>query len=165
MLEDLIGDPPPPPPQDAGVLPADDKPTAGLTFRQVLEQHRRKPECAGCHAKIDPIGFGLENFDPIGRWRETERVGNKDLPIETNVVLPSGARYATVQELKALLGSQQHRLARELLESLLGYGLGRTVEFSDAIAVEEMLGELEPHQFPVRSMVHAIVSSELFQTR
>ncbi len=163
ILEKMLHDKPaPPPPNVPELSAASNKPTG---TRDLVKLHQQQPVCGSCHRKIDAIGFGLEHFDAIGRWRETERVGKKDLPIETAAALPSGARYANVQELKALLGSQQHRLARELLESLLSYGLGRTVEFSDAVAVEEMLGELEPQQFPVRSMVHAIVASELFQTR
>ena len=163
ILEKMLHDKPAaPPPNVPELSAASNKPTG---TRDLVKLHQQQPVCGSCHRKIDAIGFGLEHFDAIGRWRETERVGKKDLPIETAAALPSGARYANVQELKALLGSQQHRLARELLESLLSYGLGRTVEFSDAVAVEEMLGELEPQQFPVRSMVHAIVASELFQTR
>ncbi|NBS33200.1 MAG: DUF1592 domain-containing protein, partial [Planctomycetia bacterium] len=163
ILEKMLHDKPAaPPPNVPELSAASNKPTG---TRDLVKLHQQQPVCGSCHRKIDAIGFGLEHFDAIGRWRETERVGKKDLPIETAAALPSGARYANVQELKVLLGSQQHRLARELLESLLSYGLGRTVEFSDAVAVEEMLGELEPQQFPVRSMVHAIVASELFQTR
>jgi cytochrome c553 len=163
ILEKLLHDKPaPPPPNVPELSAAATKPTS---TRDLVKLHQQQPVCGSCHRKIDAIGFGLEHFDAIGRWRETERVGGKDLPIETTVVLPSGARYATVQELKALLGSQQHRLARELLESLLTYALGRTVEFSDADDVEAMLDQLEPDNFPVRSMVHAIVSSQLFQTR
>jgi len=163
ILEKLLHDKPaPPPPNVPELSAASTKPTS---TRDLVKLHQQQPVCGSCHRKIDAIGFGLEHFDAIGRWRETERVGNKDLPIDTAVTLPSGARYSNVQELKALLGSQQDRLARELLESMLAYALGRTVEFSDANEVEQLLSKLELEQFPVRSMVQAIVSSRLFQTK
>jgi len=163
ILEKLLHDKPaPPPPNVPELSAASTKPTS---TRDLVKLHQQQPVCGSCHRKIDAIGFGLEHFDAIGRWRETERVGNKELPIQTDVVLPSGARYANVQELKAALSGQQHQLARELLESLLAYGLGRTIEFSDADDVEAMLSRLEPHDFPVRSMVHAITASQIFQTK
>jgi len=163
ILEKLLHDKPaPPPPNVPELSAAATKPTS---TRDLVKLHQQQPVCGSCHRKIDAIGFGLEHFDAIGRWRETERVGKKDLPIETAVALPSGVRYANVQELKALLGSQQHQLARELLESMLAYALGRTVEFSDTEEIETMLSQLEPDAFPVRSMVHAITASRLFQTK
>lgn len=163
ILEKLLhAKPAPPPPNVPELSAARKKPTS---TRDLVKLHQQQPVCGSCHRKIDAIGFGLEHFDAIGRWRETERVGNKDLPIDAAATLPSGARYSNVEELKGLLGSQQHRLARELLESMLAYALGRTIEFSDADEVEQLLGKLEPEQFRVRSMVQAIVSSQLFQTK
>jgi hypothetical protein len=163
ILEKLLHDKPaPPPPNVPELSAASNKPTG---TRDLVKLHQQQAVCGSCHRKIDAIGFGLEHFDAVGRWRETERIGTEDLPITTDVVLPSGARFANVQELQALLATQQHRLARELLESLLTYALGRTVEFSDADDVEAMLDQLAPADFPVRSMVHAITTSRLFQTR
>jgi len=163
ILEKLLHDKPAPPPPNVPELSAAASEPTGT--RDLVTLHQRQPVCGSCHRKIDAIGFGLEHFDAIGRWRETEEVGNKNLPITTAVTLPSGARYTNLRELKDLLRSQQHRLARELLESMLAYALGRTVEFSDADDVEAMLSQLEPDAFPVRSMVHAITASRLFQTK
>ena len=163
ILEKLLHDKPaPPPPNVPELSAASGQPTS---TRDLVKLHQQQPVCGSCHRKMDAIGLGLEHFDAIGRWRETERIGNKDLPIETTVILPSGERYTNVRELKALLSSQQHRLAQELLESMLAYALGRTVEFSDSDEVETILATLEPQQFPVRSMVHAITASRLFQIK
>lgn len=92
ILDNLLGTPPPPPPADAGVLPGDDKSPAGLTFREQLEEHRKKPNCAGCHAKIDPLGFGLENFDAVGRWRSSDANGK---PVDSKATLPGDLNFST----------------------------------------------------------------------
>ena len=163
IMEKLLHDKPaPPPPNVPELSAASNKPT---TTRDLVTLHQQQPVCASCHRKMDAIGFGLEHFDAIGRWRETERVGTKNLPIETDAVFPSGVRSRNVHDLKALLGAQKHRLARELLESMLGYALGRTIEFSDTAEVDDMLATLEPDGFRVRAMVQAITASNLFRSK
>ncbi|MDB6077575.1 MAG: Protein of unknown function (DUF1587)/Protein of unknown function (DUF1592)/Protein of unknown, partial [Akkermansiaceae bacterium] len=97
ILDTLLGTPPPPPPPDAGVLPGDDHSPEGLTFRQQLEAHRTRANCAACHAKIDPLGFGLENFDAVGRWRSTDANGK---PVDSAATLPGGRQFSTPAELK-----------------------------------------------------------------
>src|SRR6185295_14080855 len=90
VLTEMLGAPPPPPPPQVKVLPPDDKPNKeGLTFRKQLELHRTKAECASCHARMDPIGFGLENFDPTGKWRD--QIANQ--PVDASGVLTSGEKF------------------------------------------------------------------------
>ena len=114
---------------------------------------------------MDVIGFGLENFDTIGRWRESEKVGRKLVPIEPGGTLPDGSAFASVQELKKVLLAHEDALAKELLESMLTYALGRTIEFSDADDVESLLAKLKPNKYRVRSMIREIALSPLFQQK
>jgi len=163
VMEKLLHAKPPPPPPNVPELGTASKKPA--TNRQMVELHQRQAVCSSCHKRMDVIGFGLENFDPIGKWRDDEKVGRKKVPIEPGGTLPSGAAFRNVNELKQLLLTQDHQLAIELFESMLAYGLGRTIEFSDTTRVYTMLRKLHSDDFPVRSMIHEITSSELFQTK
>ncbi len=138
VLEEILGTPPPPPPQDAGTLPADDRQPDGLTFRQRLEAHRQKASCSGCHAKLDPPGFGLENFDPIGRWR-TEVAGK---PVDSGGKLTTGESFATPAELKTVLLKKKDLMMRNLVERTLAYALGRGLEFYDEPTVQQITTKL-----------------------
>lgn len=163
VMEKLLHDPPPPPPPNVPELGAASNGPA--TNRQMVELHQGRAVCASCHRKIDAIGFGLENFDVTGRWRETERVGNKDVPIEPGGALPDGAAFDDLEGLKATLVKHGDKVAWSLVESMVGYGLGRTVEFSDSQELEVMMKELESEDYRVRSMIHKIVASSLFATK
>lgn len=114
---------------------------------------------------MDAIGFGLENFDTIGRWRETEQVGRKSMPIDPASSLPDGSTFSTVQELKSVLMKHEDQLAEELVESIMGYALGRTIEFSDSDDVAEILSRLKSGNYGVRSMIREIALSKLFRGR
>jgi len=163
VMEKLLHDKPAPPPPNVPELgAATDKPA---TNRRMVEIHQEHAVCASCHKKMDVIGFGLENFDTIGRWRETERVGRKDVPIQPGGTLPSGAAFNDVNDLKTVLLEEKSQLAEELVESLLAYALGRTVEFSDADDVGQLLQKLKREDYPVRSMIHEIAASPLFRTK
>jgi hypothetical protein len=161
VLDELLGEPPPPPPPNAGGLPADDRSRDGLTFRQRLEKHREKPECASCHARMDPIGFGLENFDPIGRWREEIR----DEPIDASGELTSGASFRGPVELKAILVESRPAFARTLSEKMLAYGLGRGLEYYDRPTVIDLTRKLIESDFRTPDWLVAIVESFPFQHR
>ena len=115
---------------------------------------------------MDVIGFGLENFDTVGRWRDLEKVGRGRRPVQIDPsgTLPDGTAFASVQELKGVLLEHEEDLARQVVESLLVYALGRTVEFSDADDVEAILAKLKPDGFRVRSMIREIALSPLFRT-
>jgi hypothetical protein len=138
VLDTVLGAPPPPPPPNVPSLSADDKVINGLTFRQRLELHRKKPECASCHDRMDPLGFGLENFDPIGRWR-TELAGQ---PVDAGGVLNTGETFAGPAALKGVLLSKRDEFARNLAEKMLSYALGRGLEYYDRPAVRRLTDAL-----------------------
>ncbi|QDU93882.1 DUF1592 domain-containing protein [Lignipirellula cremea] len=163
VMEKLLHDKPAPPPPNVPELgAATDRP---VTNRQMVQLHQRQAVCASCHRKMDVIGFGLENFDTIGAWRDTEKVGRKQVPIESGGTLPGGAAFQNIDDLKSLLLEQEDRLAEELVESLLAYSIGRPMEFSDADAISAILQNLADEDYRLRSMIHEIVSSPLFQTK
>ncbi|MGC6565791.1 MAG: DUF1588 domain-containing protein, partial [Akkermansiaceae bacterium] len=163
VMEKILHDKPAPPPPNVPELDeASDQP---MTNREMVLLHQKRATCASCHRKMDVIGFGLENFDTTGAWRITEKVGRKQIPIEPGGVLPGGEAFADVSELKRLLLAHEDRLAEELVESVLAYGLGRTVEFSDADDVEAILAELKPSGYPLRDLVKEVALSPLFKKK
>lgn len=162
ILEAMLGDIPPPPPPDAGELPGDDKSTEGLTFREQLEVHRQKPQCAGCHARIDPLGFGLENFDAIGRWRTKDINGGT---IDSEAVLPGDIKFSTPAELKQLLMMAKDKVARNVSRKMLAYSLGRSLEYYDEAVVNDLLAKLQKNDYRMQALVLAIVRSDPFQNR
>lgn len=163
IMEKLLHDKPAPPPPNVPELDAaSSKPK---TNREMVEIHQKRAVCASCHKKMDVIGFGLENFDTIGRWRSTEKVGNRQVPIEPGGTLPDGSAFADVQELKTVLLAHEDQLAQGLLESMLNYALGRTIEFSDADDVDDLLAKLKSNNYRVRSMIREVALSPVFRTR
>ncbi len=163
VMEKLLHDKPAPPPPNVPELGSNSKKPA--TNREMVVLHQSQAVCASCHKKMDVIGFGLENFDTIGKWRETEMVGRKPVPIDPGGRLPGGAVFEDIEGLKSVLLDQNAGLAKEMIESLLAYALGRTIEFSDADDVDGLLTALEPQQFRVRSMIHGIAASDLLRTK
>ena len=162
VLEELLGTPPPPPPAMVKSLPTDDRIRNGLTFRQRLEQHRKKAECASCHARLDPLGFGLENFDVLGRWRD--QVQQK--PVDASGKLTTGEEFAGPVALKTILVETKRELfVRNLVERMLSYALRRGVEYYDAPAVKQIMAELEAKDYRGATLVAAVVESFPFQYR
>ena len=161
VLEQILGTPPPPPPPGAGGLPADDAPREGLTFRQRLEKHRSKPECASCHKRMDPIGFGLENFDPIGRWR-TEQGGQA---VDAGGEMSDGMKFHGPVELKRILLADKQEFIRNLTEKLLSYALGRGLEFYDMPTVRRIGRTLESDGCRADTLVLEVAKSFPFQYR
>ncbi|MBX3739504.1 MAG: DUF1592 domain-containing protein [Akkermansiaceae bacterium] len=162
ILDSLLGTPPPPPPPDAGVLPGDDKSPEGLTFRQQLEKHRDQPNCAGCHAKIDPLGFGLENFDAVGRWRSTDANGK---PVDSKAELPGGLGFSTPAELKKILLESDDLFLRNIARKMLAYSLGRPLEYYDEPVVSDLVKALRANDLKIRPLIQTIVLSHPFQNR
>jgi mono/diheme cytochrome c family protein len=163
ILDELLGAEIPPPPPDVPVLTNNRRraPTT-LTLRQQLEKHRAKPECASCHQRIDPLGFGLENFDPLGRWR-TEADGK---PIDTVGVLPSGEKFTGPVELKKLLlDKRRPDFLRNLARKMLGYALGREVNRVDLCVVADCVKALEQGEYRASRLLEAIVVSYPFSHR
>jgi hypothetical protein len=161
VLEELLGTPPPPPPPDAGGLPAEDAPRNGLSFRQRLEEHRKKPQCVGCHARMDPLGFGLENFDAIGRWR-TEIKGEA---VDSSGVMPSGEKFSGAAELKQILLQRKDEFARNVTERMLSYALGRGIEFYDMPTIKDITAKLKTDDYRGTTLVMEIAKSYPFQYR
>ncbi|HEV3235375.1 MAG TPA: DUF1592 domain-containing protein [Gemmataceae bacterium] len=161
ILEELLGTEVPPPPPDVPVLEERKKGTA-QTVRQLLETHRAKPECASCHSRMDPLGFGLENFDPLGRWR-TEQAGK---PIDTMGILPTGEKFNGPVELKKLLLEKRRTdFLRNLCRKMLGYSLAREINRPDMCVVQDCVLALEKGDFHASRLLEAIVLSYPFTHR
>ncbi len=163
VLDNLLGSPPPPPPpgvprlEDAA-LPGNPNPSQ----REMMEFHRRQPECRSCHARMDPIGFGLENFNALGQFRTSEN----GKPIEASGKLLTGETFADVAALKAILADQRKPdFYRCLSEKLLTYAIGRGVEIQDATTIEALTARLENNAGKLRELIHGIVESAPFQKR
>jgi hypothetical protein len=162
VLEELLGAEVPPPPPDVPVLNEGRKGSPVLNLRQVLEKHRSKAECASCHARMDPLGFGLENFDPLGRWR-TELGGQ---PVDSTGVLPSGETFRGPAELKKLLLEKRRpEFLRNLSRKALGYALGREIKRADMCVVRDCVRALEQGEFRSSRLLEAIVLSYPFLHR
>jgi mono/diheme cytochrome c family protein len=157
----ILGTPPPPPPPDVPSL--EDSRPAGkeLTLRQLLELHRSKPECAGCHSRIDPLGFSLQNFDAIGRWRDREA----GAPVDASGVLPDGRAFRGPVELKQILLERKDAFARTLAENLLIYAMGRGLELEDECVLRDALKAAAANEYRFSSIVLAIVRSHPFRHR
>lgn len=163
VMEKLLHDPPaPPPPNVPELSAASSEPKSN---REMVQLHQQRAVCASCHRKMDAIGFGLENFDTVGRWRETERVGRKNVQIDASGTIPGGDSFADVSSLKRVLLKKKEALAQEMVEAFLCYGLGRTIEFSDGDDVEAIMDELRTEDFRVRSMIRAVALSPLFRKK
>jgi hypothetical protein len=132
-----------------------------MTLRQRLEAHRLKPECAACHDRMDPLGFGLENFDPIGRWREQDG----QFPIDAAGKLPSGEQFSGPAELKSVLLSRQHDFLNHLSRKLLGFALGRELNKFDACIVETAVKRLHAEGLQSRVLIEEIACSYPFRNR
>ena len=152
-----------------------------VTIRQQLDKHRTDATCKSCHAKIDPPGFALESFDVCGGWRDRyralgdggEKVAGRGKngqpfaffpaqPVDASGVLPDGRKFGNVRDFKRLLAQDDRGIARNLVKQLVTYGTGAPVSFGDRPKVEAILDRAKPTGYGVRSLLHAIVESELF---
>jgi Protein of unknown function (DUF1592)/Protein of unknown function (DUF1588)/Protein of unknown function (DUF1587)/Protein of unknown function (DUF1585)/Protein of unknown function (DUF1595) len=160
LLETVLNAPPPPPPGD--VPPLDEKNIGvAVSHRAQLEAHRTNPICASCHNKMDPLGFGLENYDAVGRWRKMDGT----FPIDATGTFPGGKTFATPTELKALLRTHLPQFARGLTERMLTYALGRGVEPYDRPVVKDIVAKTAADDYRLQTLVQAIVTSVPFQER
>jgi hypothetical protein len=161
ISEVLLGERLPKPPQGVPSLPDDETETEGLTVRQLVERHVSDPKCAGCHRRIDPYGFSLEAFDAIGRHRTTDLAGR---PIDMHVIAPDGAELEGFEGLRDyLLTTRREAFVRQFSRKLLGYALGRAVQFSDQPLLAEMQATLAANGYKVDVAVEAIVLSRQFR--
>ena len=160
ILRRILGTPTPPPPADAGSLPADEKMFGGLSLKAKLEQHKRNASCANCHTRIDPLGFSLEKYDSMGRWRDTYSDGKQ---IEDSAALPDKTEIAGIDGLVKYLKSKEPQIRKTLSYKLVGYALGRTVQASDQLLIERMVKAGSEATFS--QLVTEIVTSKQFRNR
>ena len=161
VLEQILGATIPPPPPNAGELAEDAKAQLTGSLRQRMEQHRTNPSCAVCHNKMDPIGFGFENFDAVGAWR----VKDGPFAIDASGTLPDGRSFRGPAELKKLLASQKDLFGRCLAEKMLTYALGRGLEYYDKCAVDQIVAGLARNDYRFSALVAGVVQSEPFGMR
>lgn len=160
ILGNLLGTPPPPPPPDVPALP-EKTISSTLSVRERLAEHRANPACASCHDIMDPVGFPLENFDAVGRWREYEN----GLSVDASGGLPDGSEFVGVDALEQALLKRPHLFVGTFAEKLLTFALGRGIESYDAPAVRGILREAEGDDFKFSSVILAVVNSTPFQMR
>ena len=161
LLENILGAPPPPPPPNVPSLEESGTDGKPLPLRQLMEKHRQNPVCASCHAAIDPLGFVLENFDAIGRWRMTDA----GTLIDSSGVLPDGTRLDGPAALRNVLLSRPGEFAAVFAERMLVYALGRRVEYYDAPAIRQIVRETAPQEYRWSSLILATAKSMPFQMR
>ena len=165
VLNNILGTPPTPPPPDVKPLEPDIR--GATTIRDQLAKHRTVSTCNSCHQTIDPPGFALENFDPIGAWRDRyPRPGKVDPPVDPSGALPGGERFTGIETFKALL-LQNHRqqFARCLTEKLLTYSMGRQLEPADGRQVEKVVAEVAKQGGGLRDLVLEVIASDPFRRK
>jgi hypothetical protein len=162
VLENLLAAPPPPPPPNVPALKTEANTTGKpLTMRDAMVQHRANPICASCHARMDPIGFAMENFDPVGRWRDSDAGG----PIDASGVFPDGQTFNGMAGLKAALLNRPQEFVSTITEKLMMYGLGRNVQYFDQPAVRAIVRDSARSNYTFASLVLGVVKSAAFQMR
>ncbi len=161
LLENILAAPMPAPPPNIPALEESNKDGKPLSVREMLEKHRANPTCASCHARMDPLGFSLENFDAIGQWRTTDA----GKPIDASGVLLDGTKVAGPAELQRALVAQKQQFVRAVTEKLLTYTLGRGVEYYDAPAIRAIVSHAAADNYRWSSVIQGIVKSAPFQMR
>lgn len=163
VLEQVLGEHVPPAPPNVPPLEKQDKQAVeNLTLRKRTELHRTNPVCANCHKILDPIGFGLENFDAIGRWRDQDDTGGA---IDATGELPGEKRFSSPRELKAIIAARKDELARNLTRKLLAYALCRQLEGYDEIVVDQLMVTIAKDGYRMQNLIFEIVTSYPFVNR
>ena len=178
VLDRILGTPPAPPPDNVSAIDPDIR--GATTIREQLAKHRSVESCAVCHKKIDPPGFALESFDCIGGWRDHYRVTgsgqtvivdgrrmayHKGKPVDPSDVMLDGERFENIDQFKQLLLRDKPLLARALTSKLLAYSTGRAPQPFDRKTVDEIVAKNAEQNYGLRSLIHEIVQSDLFQTK
>jgi hypothetical protein len=141
-----------------------------LTTRERLSSHQEDPQCASCHRKIDPVGFGLENFDAVGQWRTQDEyakvgVGKKTWKIEPAGAFHGGPAFRDYFELRELIAARSENFARGFTEALIEYGLGRPCGFADQDLVNEILQQAAKKDFAIQAFFQTFIASTVFQSK
>lgn len=160
VLDTLLGTPVPPPPPDIPTLEAAAKSEKGLAMRDILARHRESTACSSCHNLMDPIGYSLENFDWMGRWRDKESNGKA---IDVSGALPSGESFNGPVELRSVLVKRKEEFLRHLTSKMMGFALGRTMQDGDQCTVQRLVDKLGKENYNARMLVREIVLSTAFR--
>jgi hypothetical protein len=181
VLDRILGQPPAPPPPNVPAIEPDIR--GATTIRQQLDKHRNTPACATCHNHIDPPGFALESFDPIGNWRDFYRVTERtkagliNLPygsgrpvyrgpdVELGGATPAGKTFQDITEYKRLLLEDKDQVARNLVQKMIVYSTGAEIQFADREVVEQIVKNLRAKNYGFRTLVHEVVQSRVFLTK
>lgn len=159
ILDAMLGTPPPPPPPNVPELKENHAGEPPKSVRERLTQHRENPACASCHSRIDPLGFALENYDVLGRWRSEE----EGKPIDAKGELPDGTQFDGPEQLKKALLERKHLFARNLTAKMLGYALGRGLTLEEYCTVDGIVAELEKNNYSAHTLIQGIVLSVPFR--
>ena len=160
LLENVLNAPPPPPPPDVPLL-NEEAVGVAQSLRQQMEHHRADALCASCHSKMDVLGFGLENYDAVGKWRTQDG----KFPVDASGKFPNGKTFSGPAEMKALLKDNMPEFTRCLAEKMLTYALGRGVEAYDRLAVQDLVRQTAAHEYKLQTLILGIVHSVPFQQR
>ena len=161
VLEQVLGSPPPPPPPNVPELEEDHDAITGTTLRERLEQHREDPACANCHAKMDPIGFAMENYDAVGKFR----MKDGEQKIDSAGQFPDGTSFDGIADLKQILKNRKIQFAQCLTEKMLTYAIGRGLGYYDRPTIERIVTELEAKDYKISVLITEIVKSDPFRLR
>ena len=161
ILESILGNKPPSPPMDVEQLPANDQELKTKTIRETLEFHRESPDCRACHSLIDPLGFGLENFDAIGRWRSMQNGSKIDSSGET----PDGDKFSNPAELKKLLLKHKKEFTRQAAQKFLSYALGRELTPYDRPVIRKITDQVMEENGSMHTLIIGVITSEPFLSR
>jgi hypothetical protein len=156
----IFNSPPPPPPAEVPPLPEDKEMDDSLTLRERFADHRERADCAGCHEKLDPLGFALENFDPVGRWRDKYHNGRD---VDSSGTLFRTHEFSNIVEFKDAILKEKNRFVRGLAGHMLTFGLGRELNPSDSLALDEIVGKVADAKYSMKCLIHAVVQSKPFR--
>jgi hypothetical protein len=168
VSERLLGQEIPPPPANVPAIEPDIR--GAKTIREQLAKHKNDASCAACHVKIDPPGFALENYDPAGRWRDTYQKfqGRKRIPgivVDASSELPSGKAFENIDDFQSLILENKEALAANVVEKLLTYGTGAPISYKDRQTVERCVQQAKDSDYGFRSLVHAVIQSDVFLSK
>ena len=158
IIEVILNDPPPPPPNDVPPL-KDDGNSRNMTIREQFAKHRESPDCAGCHSKLDPLGFAMENFDLTGRWRDKYSNGRE---VDSSGKLMRKHNYEGAVDFKDSLLKEKDRYARAFVGHLLRYLTSRELEPGDSLEVERIVEKAKPHEYRMKSLIREVILSDAF---
>ncbi|MGE9269149.1 MAG: DUF1588 domain-containing protein, partial [Verrucomicrobiales bacterium] len=168
LSEVILGKTPPPPPANVDAIEPNPPKSAKTSLREKLEIHRDNPNCAACHAKIDPLGLAWENYDAIGQWRTREKVttGRGENPlVDASGELSDGRKFQNANEFKHLLIADQDKFARAFIEHLCTYGLRRVLTVDDQDDITAIAAEAKRKDYRIKDIVRAVALSELMRKR